>query len=115
MALVHNNQVEKVAAGIPCTGLVEVGVFRQCLVNGKVHLAALIDFSPPPPILKRASPNHGKGFVLRVIDQHLVRSARKRILRAQIFPRAIPSAVPKLPADLKGDKRLAGASGHGEE
>src|SRR5690348_10117147 len=86
-----------------------VFVLRQCLVNCKVHLAAL-DRIAIFDLCARITKLR-EYFVLWVVDENVAIREIKN-LRASMFTGSIPSRIPKFPADLECDRRFAGTRCH---
>ena len=79
------------------------------LIDGEIHFAAFDDLAGFDLVARVAE--GGEGLVLRVVDQDVAVGEIENA-RPAVLARPVPAARPQLPADLKGDDRLAGARGH---
>jgi hypothetical protein len=112
VALIHDDEVEKVVWKF----LVEpgpVGVRRDGLVGGKIHLAtfdnfAIFDFMPG--IAKR-----GKGFVFGVVHEDVPVGEKKDFGSFDRIVCAVPTGGPEDVTNLERDSGFARAGRHGEK
>jgi hypothetical protein len=82
------------------------------LVDGKVHLTALVGFAIldlPAGITKGS-----KYLVLGIVNQDIA-VGKIEDLGAAVFTGGVPTGAPEFPTNLKGDNGLAGAGGHSEQ
>src|SRR5205085_905451 len=90
MALVHDDEVEEIARVF----FVQAGTVRVLgdgLVDGEVHLAALVDLAALN--LESRVAEDGEGLVLRIVYQHIA-IGEEQDFRTTIFAGAIPATVP---------------------
>jgi hypothetical protein len=110
VAFVDDNKVEEIG-GIFLVQAWSPLILGERLVDGKVHLSALVGDAvlDLPACVTKGS----EYFILRVVDEN---GAVGKIENpwATMFPATVPAHAPKLPADLEGDDGLP-ARGHGQE
>src|ERR1017187_7002369 len=110
MALVHDDEVEEIPR-IVAVKPGPVGVAGKSLVDREVHLAAFHRFAVD---LVTRLPERRKYLRLRLVHED-VAIRKVQDSGTPIRSSFIPSGVPELPANLKGDDGLAGSRREREE
>src|SRR5947209_5296232 len=110
MALVYDDEVKEISRKFLEESRALL-VPRDCLVGSEVHLATFhcLSRNLPACVSKRS-----ECLVLRVVNED-VSVGEIEDSWPSVFANAIPSRVPELVTDLKGNDRLARARGKGQE
>ena len=108
VTLIHDDEVEKVGRVFSVKAGATL-VFRQCLIDGEVDLAALNYL--PVFDFRACIAERGKDLILWVVDENIAIGEIEN-LRTAMLSSAVPARIPKLPADLKGDRRFTSPRRH---
>src|SRR5262249_32328015 len=112
MALVHDDEVEKVA-GVFFVEAGTVFVFGDGLVDGEIHLAALHNFAIFNLVAGISEGN--ERLVLWVIHEDVPVSKEEYLRPLYRVVASVPTGLPKLVADLEGDHGFSRARCHSDK
>src|SRR5665213_825005 len=111
VALIDNDEVEEIRWELfeqPNASL----VLGERLVDREIHLAAFHDVAGFEFVSRITE--HREDAVLRLVNEN-VAVGEIEDLRPPVLARSVPASRPQLPANLKGNHRLAGASCHRQQ
>ena len=111
MALIHDDQVEEVGRVVAIQTGPPLRIVHR-LIDSKVHLAACIHFALK--LFSRVTED-GELFAVRVVHQNVAIGEEQHLGFAPGSPGTIPFFVPQLPANLRGNRRLARAGSQREQ
>ncbi len=111
VALVHDHQVKEVAGKLLVQGGA-IGVARESLIDGEIHLAPFHDL--PRLDLVASVAERCEDAVLGLVHQD-VPVGEVQDFWPPVLARAVPPGIPEFPADLERDSGFTRPGGHGEE